>query len=114
MNFQSELKAALNHYFSSGDTSKLQSVISAHSDLVSTEYGEYPDFHRIVDIQIGSGNFRVCRQISQGEMLTLLPVNEALDMPGVPLWLEGEKLRGWARNEEENPSDGPTNWDQYR
>lgn len=114
MDLQSELKHALDDLLNSGAVSALESLIDSHPEAVARKSGDYPDFHRIVDIQIGTKHYRICRQISAGEVLTVLPIEEALDSPGVPIWLQGEKLRSWARIEEENPSDDPTDWELYR
>ncbi|WP_159674593.1 hypothetical protein [Andreprevotia sp. IGB-42] len=114
MNIQSQLKHALSHYLESGNEEELRQALTAHPEVISAEYGEYPDMHRLVDLRIGGRNFRVCRQISQRESITLIPIEDLVDTPGVPLWLTGEKLVVWATDEEENPSDEPTDWDRYR
>ena len=114
MSVQGQLKSALSRYLESGDGVELRQVLSAHPEVISEEHGEYPDVHRLVDLRVGERNFRVCRQISQGELITLVPIGELFDTPGVPLWLTGEKLTLWATNEEESPSDEPTDWSQYR
>lgn len=114
LDIQGQLKSALFHYLKSGDDLELQQVIAANPEIISTEYGEYPDVHRLVDVRIGGRNFRVCRQISRGELITLTHIEDLFDAPGVPLWLTGEKLVLWAADEEENPSDEPTDWDRYR
>jgi hypothetical protein len=114
MSIQSQLRVALHNYLTSGDEVELRNLISAHSEIISREFGEYPDVHRLADIKIGGQGFRICRQISQDESITLVPIEEIFDTPGVPLWLTGEKLLLWASNETENPSDEPTDWDPYR
>jgi len=93
---------------------ELNQIITAHPEVISEEYGEYPDVHRLVDLRIANRNFRACRQISKGESITLTPIEELFDTPRVPLWLMGEKLALWATDEEEYPSDDPTDWDRYR
>ncbi len=114
MNLQNELKAALINFLDSGDESVMQSIIANHPEIVTSSYGDYPDTHRVVDVCIGNKHYRVCRQISTGENLTFSLIDEAMDDPGVPLWLDGEKLIAWAKSEEENPSDEPTNWENFR
>ena len=72
-------------------------------------------FHRIADICVGSKCYRVSRQISKGEKITLSLIDNVKDdISGVPIWLEGEKLKEWAQAEEEDPSQGPTDWEKYR
>lgn len=114
MSLQKELKPALASFLNSGNENSLISIINAHPEIVMSSFGDYPDLHRIVDICVGGKCYRVCRQISTGEKLTLSLVDKALDDPGVPIWLEGEKLKKWAKSEEDNPSDEPTDWDSYR
>ncbi len=93
----------------------LRETIEKHPEVMSSDYGIYPDFHRIADICIGSKCYRVCRQISEGEKITLSLIDEPIsDVPGVPIWLEAEKLKEWARSEEDDPSQGPIDWEQYR
>lgn len=114
MNIQNEIKSALVVFLDSGDESLLQSIIAAHPEIVTSNYGEYPDTHRVVDVCIGNKKYRVCRQISNGEKLTFSSIDEVMDDSGVPLWLTGEKLMIWAKSEEENPSDEPTDWESFR
>lgn len=114
MNIQSQLRSALLCYFESGDATEFCNLTSSHPEIIATDYGEYPDMHRLMDLRVGERNFRVCRQISRGEMISLVPIEELFNTPGVPLWLTGEKLALWAANEEKNPSDEPTDWNQYR
>ena len=113
MSLQDKLKLLLSDYFESGDEAGLLAILEEHPEVVSTEYGEYPDFHRITDVHLGSKIYRVCRQISQDEKLTFIEIDELSDqVPGVPLWLEGEKLKAWA--EEDSDTDEPVDWESYR
>ncbi|MBB5020610.1 hypothetical protein HNQ59_003935 [Chitinivorax tropicus] len=114
MNIQGLLKRALSHYLEFGDSEELRQILNAHPEVISAEYGEYPDMHRLMDLRIGDRNFRLCRQISQQESITLIPIEELFDTPGVPLWLTGGKLVLWATDEKENPSDEPIDWNRYR
>jgi hypothetical protein len=114
MNFQNELKSALVNFLDFGDASVLRSMIAVHSEIFATSYGDYPDTHRIIDFCIDNQYFRVCRQISTGEKLYLLPIDEATNGSGVPLWLVGEKLLEWAKSEADEPSDEPTDWERWR
>ncbi|RCS56456.1 hypothetical protein [Parvibium lacunae] len=114
MNLQLELKSSLINFLTSGDESSLIAMIDEHPEIVTSVYGDYPDFHRVVDVVIGGKYYRVCRQISNDERLTLSVIDEPSDVSGVPIWLEGEKLRKWAEAEEEDPSDEPVDWEKYR
>lgn len=114
MNLQEQFRQQANEFVNTGDGASLATLIATYPELRTTEVGEYPDFHRIFDIRVGHQVFRVCRQISQGETLVAVPIDEPSDMPGVPLWLVGEKLREWADDELQNPSDEPTDWNKYR
>ena len=110
---QDKLKLLLSDYFESGNEAGLLVILEESPEVVSAEYGEYPDFHRITDIQLGSKFYRVCRQISQNEKLTFMDIDELMDQaPGVPLWLEGEKLKAWAENDSD--TDEPVDWESYR
>jgi hypothetical protein len=114
MNLQEQFKHQAHEFANTGDGAGLSALIANHPELCTTQAGEYPNFHRILDIWVGGRFFRVCRQISHGEALVAVPIDEPSDVPGVPLWLTGEKLREWAVDEEENPSDEPTDWNKYR
>jgi hypothetical protein len=113
MSIQSQIKDALFRYLESGDLTELGNLLISCPEIISVNHGEYPDVHRLMDFQLGRKSFRVCRQISQGENITLTPLDDPSDTPGVPLWLTGEKLMLWAAHEKENPSDGPTDWSKY-
>lgn len=107
----------LNKFIGSGDSLGILELIRSHPELISKVPPgavDYPDFHRIVDIKLKNDCYRICRQISANESLFLTRIDEALGTPGVPLWLEGEKLKEWAQKEEEDPSDEPTDWESYR
>lgn len=108
------VRDVLLRYLDSHDAIELVELVSAHPEIISMNYGDYPDVHRMMDLMINGVNFRVCRQISKKENITLTPVGEISNVPGVPLWLTGEKLILWAKREEESPSDGPIDWNQYR
>jgi len=114
MNLQEQFKHQASEFANTGDGASLCALIATHPELCTSQVGEYPDFHRILDIRVGNQVFRVCRKISEGEMLVAVPVGEPSDVPGVPLWLAGEKLHQWATDEIENPSDEPTDWNKYR
>lgn len=114
MNLQEQLKHQASEFANTGDGAGLCALIANHPELCTTEMGEYPDFHRVLDIRVGHQVFRVCRKISEGETLVVVQIGEPSDMAGVPLWLTGEKLREWASDEVDNPSDEPTDWNKYR
>ncbi|MCF6189970.1 MAG: hypothetical protein L3J51_05810 [Cocleimonas sp.] len=112
MNIQKKFKLLLNDYLKSDDEKYLLELLDKNPELIGIEYSEYPDFHRIIDIQLGSKKYRVCRQISQNENLILIEIDELMDQLGVPLWLEGEKLRTWANSFDDTSE--PVNWDSYK
>ena len=114
MNLQNELKSSLIAFLDSGDEASLRLLIDENPEVIESGCGDYPDFHRVVDINIGNKHYRVCRQISADEKITLSSIEKALDETGVPIWLEGEKLRQWAKAEEDDPSDEPVDWENYR
>lgn len=114
MNLQFALKTSLIDFLTSGNESSLVTIIDEHPEILTSVYGDYPDFHRVVDVSIGGRHYRVCRQISKDENLTLSFIDEPSDIAGVPIWLEGEKLREWAKSEENDPSDQPIDWEKYR
>jgi hypothetical protein len=115
VSLQDKFKLLLSDYLELGDKAGLLAILEEYPEAVSAEYGEYPDFHRITDIQLGSKIYRVCRQISQNEKLTFMAIDELRDqVSGVPLWLEGEKLKAWAEAEEDDSTDEPVDWESYR
>lgn len=114
MSLQNDLKSALIDFLSLGNDFALGSIIKDHPEIITSSYGEYPDCHRIVDVCLEHKHYRICRQISAGEKLTVSSIDEALDDLGVPIWLDGDQLIKWAKSEEDNPSDGPIDWEIYR
>ena len=114
MRLQTELKSSLITLLDIGNESAVASIITKYPEVIATASGEYPDSHRIADVCIQNKNYRVCRQISDDEKLTLALIDEPSDAPGVPIWLEGEELRRWAKSELENPADEPTDWESFR
>ena len=111
---QHEFWSHLTEFLQTGATDRLQAWILSHPEVHVAPIGEYPDVHRIIDIQLATEAFRVCRKISAGEALTVLPIEKPLKDPGVPLWLTGAKLCQWAADEDREPSDEPTDWSKYR
>ena len=114
MDLQNDLKTALMNFLEKGEKSIIKNIINNNPEIFISKHGEYPDFHRIVDISLGGKSYRVCREISSGEKLTFSLIDKPSDIPGVPIWLEGEKLKLWAKLEEENHSDVQTDWDIYK
>ncbi|ALV08952.1 hypothetical protein [Roseateles depolymerans] len=114
MGIQEQLKDALISFLESGDATEIGEIIASNPDLVSFNCGDYPDVHRVMDLQLNGKSFRVCRQLSRAENITLTPIDEPSETPGVPLWLTGERLMRWATDETENPADEPTDWSKYR
>ena len=111
---QHEFWSCLTDFLQTGASDGLQTWIQSHPEVLVAPLGEYPDVHRIVDVQLETGVFRICRQISAGEELTAAPIDKPWKSPGVPLWLTGDKLRQWAALEAQEPSDEPTDWSTYR
>lgn len=109
-----QVRQALFRYIESGDVSELREILVSHPNLVSGGAGDYPDVHRLMDVVIDGSGFRVCRRISEGESICFAPINDISNVPGVPLWLTGERLTLWAAQEEENPADSPFDWIHYR
>lgn len=114
MTIQDDLKIAIEAYLAGGDKLLLENIIKRNPEIITTKSGEIPDFHRIMDIKIKGKFYRLCREISNNESLLLKLTNVPSDVDGVPFWLQGEKLKSWANEELENPSDGPIEWDKYR
>lgn len=109
-----QVRQALFRYIESGHVSELREILVSHPNLVSGGSGDYPDVHRLMDVVIDGSGFRVCRRISDGKSIRFAPINDISNVPGVPLWLSGERLILWAAHEEENPADSPFDWIQYR
>ena len=112
---QEKLREALQDYLESGDPAQVDRLLKLHPELISEAHGDYPDFHRVLDLSVSGRALRVCRWVSKGEELSLLPIAQADESAeGVPLWLTGRRLRDWLDHETDSPEDGPTDWDRYR
>jgi hypothetical protein len=76
----------------------------------------YPWNHRLDDVKIGDQAYRVSRCVTCGEQLTFTPIAMSAinPEPGVPTWLTGDALRRWVSEEEEQPAEGPVNWEVQR
>lgn len=67
-----------------------------------------------MDITLVDRSYRVVRQISLDEKILLRPIEHAAAPLGVPLWLTGEKLKAWEKEENDNPIDEDVDWEIYR
>ena len=111
------LKDAYERFLRDNDEAALLAATEALPRHSLSNDVEYPEVHRICDIRLLGKTFRVCRlvDVDDGEVRVFIePTSFASDEPGVPYWLQGERLLGWIRDETESPSKGPVNWDAYR
>ena len=115
MDYQKRVKLLLKDFLKLGDESDLLIFLNKHPEIISNnklEEYEYPDVHRIVDIQIGENKYRICRQISKNEDLIFIEIDDLRHEVGVPLWLEGEKLKEW--EESDSGLKEEIDWEKYR
>jgi hypothetical protein len=79
---------------------------------------EYPELHRICDIDLCGRAYRVLRYVDRAggdPELFLVPTDvPGLDQPGVPYWLQGNALIQWIHDEIERPAEDQVDWEQYR
>ncbi len=68
------------------------------------------------DIVLCGRGFRVMRAtIDDSEQLFFTEIaNLNLEVPGVPDWLTGAKLKAWVQNEEASPSKEHVDWEAFR
>lgn len=99
------------------DEAALLAVIRAQAWRPPPRDVEYPEWHRICDVQISGQPFRIHRlvDVEDGEeRLFAEPVAKPnLNEPGVPYQLQGEALRHWVLEETRSPSKGPIDWNRY-
>ncbi len=78
---------------------------------------EYPEYHRICDVELCRQAFRITRLvdvIDGEERLFIEPITDPkLEEGGVPYQLRGEALREWVVEESRSPSKGPVNWKRF-
>ena len=112
-----KLKDAYQRFLRDNDEAALLAAIGALPRHLLSKDVEYPEVHRICDIRLLGKTFRVCRlvDVEDGEVRVFIePTSFASDEPGVPYWLQGERLLEWIREETECTSKGPSDWDAYR
>src|SRR5262245_5611044 len=68
---------------------------------------DYPEFHRLRDIDLEGQAYRVSRLIDlddgQERLFIHATAVACLDVPGVPYWLRGPALARWVQEEAANP-----------
>jgi hypothetical protein len=96
------LGAAWERYRVSGDASEILQLLRTNPELNETCGHPFPSFHRVGDYLIGGHYFRLLRCARCCERLFLRPLaaeKAALDTPGIPYALTGDKLLGWVEEE---------------
>ena len=73
---------------------------------------KYPFKHRIGDVSAGDAQYRVLRCVECGETWaeSVKPELVRLDEPGVPIELDGPRLKDWVRDEDEWPLKDEPDW----
>jgi hypothetical protein len=111
-------RAAWERFLADKDAAALLAAVRANPPLRRPVDADYPEYHRLRDVDLGGEAYRVCRLVDPDdgrERLFIEPTDvPAFDSEGVPYWLRGEALRRWVRDETEYPADDETDWESYR
>jgi hypothetical protein len=112
------LRRAWERFLEDGDEAAFLEVVRAWPRRRPSADVEYPEIHRICDVELCGQAYRVMRTVDvvDGEERLFVEPTEApnYDTPGVPYWLQGEGLRRWVVEEGECPAKGEIDWEQYR
>lgn len=104
-------------FLADGDEAALAAAISAQSRRPPPQDVEYPEWHRICDVQLCGQSYRVSRLVDviDGEERLFIETTDSPNFQekGVPYQLHGEALRCWVVEESESPSKGPIDWAHY-
>ncbi len=84
----------------SGDFTRLITLVDSPSAVTKTCDHDYPSLHRLFDFTAGDRAFRVCRcgACDERVYLSRLPLTEASSEMGVPVELGGAALQSWGSN----------------
>jgi hypothetical protein len=104
-------------YVRSRDESALLAAVAAQPERPPPD-ADYPEFHRLRDVDLRGRAYRVYRLIDPDDGQERLFI-EPTDVPdfgreGVPHRLQGKALRRWVREEAANPAKNDIDWDAYR
>jgi len=109
------LKQEIEGFLTTGDALPILSLLRSNPDVQVPCAHAYPFLHRIQDLVLEGRPYRLLRCATCADRLVLEPSSqEAMESPGVPLWLIGEALLYWARREKNYPSEGPIDWEAIR
>jgi hypothetical protein len=111
-------RSAWERFLSDRDGEALRAAVRANPPLRRPVQAEYPEFHCLLDIEVGGRAYRVCRLVDLDDGQERLFIDETdvpnFDAEGVPYWLQGEALRRWVRDEAEHPAKDDIDWESYR
>jgi hypothetical protein len=110
-------KAAWEAYERDQDETALLAAVAAQPERRPPD-ADYPEFHRLRDVELCGQAYRVCRLVDLDdgqERLFIEPTDvPAYDGEGVPYQLQGKALRRWVRDESAYPAKDDIDWDSYR
>jgi hypothetical protein len=106
-----ELHELFRGFLIDGNPSPLVDFIRENPAYARPCSHRYPACHRISDFEVGGRAYRVCRCLTCGERLFVLPIPVSPSRePGTPYELCASALVRWVQRETEKPTKGPQNW----
>jgi hypothetical protein len=112
-------RQAWEQFLADSDEGALLAVIRRQPRRPPPQDVDYPEWHRVCDVQLCGEPYRVLRLVDVvdgEERLFAAPgtTPEGEKRGGVPYWLQGEALLHWITDETARPAKGPIDWEQYR
>jgi hypothetical protein len=109
--------AAWERYLSDGNGEALLASVDGDAPVLRPKQEEYPELHRLRDVEIGGRAYRVLRlaKLNRTEDRLFIEVTDFhnFDAEGVPYGLQGEALRRWIRDEIASPTKAEKDWSRY-
>jgi len=111
-----ELQKRWEDFLKAREEGPLLEVLREHPEAMIHCKHDYPYLHRMTDVVLRGQMHRVLRCSLCHDELTFWPISADLGSPseGVPHWLKGPKLRRWAEEEAECPTEGDIDWEMFR
>jgi hypothetical protein len=110
-------ETAWERFLRDHDEAALLALIRSLPERPAPRDVEYPEYHRICDIQLGKQAYRISRLVDvvDGEERLFIEAIKTPNLaePGVPYQLRGEALRHWVVEESEKPAKKPIDWKRY-
>lgn len=102
MKWRDELRQIWEEFRLKSDAAPLAAFLAAHPEAKEHCGHEFPYLHRIIDIELPDGFYRLLRCAKCKEELTFMPIPKklaAVASPGVSYGMRGDRLQKWVEEQ---------------